>query len=313
MKHLYQLTDAALDRPSVVTIGVFDGVHRGHQALIEKLVQEARRAQRLAVVLTFFPHPDRVIRGLTGRYYLSSPDQRAQQLGELGVDLVITHPFNEQVRQMRASMFVDQMIEHLKLGELWVGMDFAMGYRREGNVTFLLREGLEKGFIVTAIDLIADEQQTKISSTAIRDALLAGNITQANEWLGRRYEVSGEVVHGQARGRTIGFPTANLQVWEEQVIPANGVYAGWAILPNGDRYMAVTNIGTRPTFQGVEVTVEAHLLHFDGDLYGQILRFQFEERLRGEQRFNGIEALITQIRADAAMGEQLLSKTITRS
>lgn len=312
MKHLYQLTDAAVDRPSVVTIGVFDGVHRGHQALIAKLVQEARHTRRLAVVLSFFPHPDRVIRALTGRYYLTSPDQRAQRLGELGVDLVITHPFNEQVRQMRASTFVDQMREHLQLGELWVGMDFAMGYRREGNVTFLFQEGLEKGFTVTAIDLIADEQQMKISSTAIRDALLAGNVRQATEWLGRAYEVSGEVVHGQARGRTIGFPTANLQVWDEQVIPANGVYAGWATLPDGSRYMAVTNVGTRPTFAGVDVTVEAHLLHFDGDLYGQSLRFSFEEYLRGEQRFNGIEALIAQIRADAEMGEQLLSKTITR-
>jgi riboflavin kinase/FMN adenylyltransferase len=171
-----------------------------------------------------------------------------------------------------------------------------MGYKREGNVAFLQTQGSEKGFSVHVIDLLLNDQSI-ISSTSIRTALLDGNIEQANTWLGRPYSLAGSVIHGDKRGRKIGFPTANIGIWSEQVIPANGVYAGWAVL-DGERLMAVTNVGVRPTFEGDNITVEAYLLDFDREIYGSQLAVSFETRLRAEQRFNGLEALVAQIQKD---------------
>lgn len=306
MKHIYDLSQAQLQQPSIVTIGVFDGVHRGHQHLIKRLVTEAHATGRQAVVLTFFPHPDQVLRHLQGRYYLTSSEQRADELVKLGVDCVVTHPFNDQVRQMRAASFVDQLLRHLHMTALWIGSDFAMGYQREGNVDFLKVQGTEKGFAVQEIDLLLNDGSA-ISSTAIREALQVGDVDRVRDWLGRGYTVIGEVVHGEKRGRQIGFPTANVNIWEEQVIPANGVYAGWATLGN-ERFMAVTNVGVRPTFAGQGVTVEAHLLDFNRDIYGQQLSVSFETHLRPEKRFSGIDELIAQIKADSDAGRTYLSE-----
>jgi riboflavin kinase/FMN adenylyltransferase len=304
MTHFYNLADADLQQPSMVTIGVFDGVHRGHQHLIKQVVHEAHAAGRLAVVLTFFPHPDIVLRGLKGRYYLTTPEQRAAELVNLGVDYVVTHPFNDTIRHIRAADFVDQLIKHLKLEVLWVGRDFAMGYQREGNVEFLEVQGAQKGFHVQALELVGNDGET-ISSTAIRQALLDADLDKANAWLGRAYELVGEVVHGEKRGRQIGYPTANIDVWEEQVIPANGVYAGWAML-GSERFMAMTNVGVRPHFDGQNVTVEAYLLDFDRGIYGQQLALTFEKYLRPEAKFNSLQELIDQIGADVEEGRQYL-------
>ncbi|MCS6835142.1 MAG: bifunctional riboflavin kinase/FAD synthetase [Anaerolineae bacterium] len=299
MSHLYRLEDAQVARPSLVTIGVFDGVHRGHQQLITRLVATARQQRALAVVLTFFPHPDVVLSGKPQeRYYLSHPDERAALLTGLGVDLVITQTFDDQLRQIRAADYVVNLHEHLNLRELWVGADFALGYQREGNVTFLRQQGERYGFRVQTVDLVAQGADGSIiSSSAVRASLRAGQVRQAAQWLGRSYALAGQVVHGDARGRTIGFPTANVAVWEEQVLPAYGVYAGWATL-GSERFMAVTNVGVRPTFGGQQIRVEPHLLDFDRDIYGQTLRVTFEERLRGEQRFNGLDALKAQLARD---------------
>ncbi len=321
MRHIYNLSDARLDQPSIVTIGVFDGVHRGHQHLLSELVREARISNRLAVVLTLFPHPDRVLRGLTGRYYLTTPEQKADLLGQLGIDVVVTHPFNDQVRHVRAAEFVDQLRSHLNMTSLWVTADFAMGYKREGNFAYLSAQGAEKGFEVRQIELLSADGD-RISSSAIREALAAGDVELAASLLGRPYRVDGPVVHGDHRGRTIGFPTANIDVWDEQVLPANGVYACWATLyseqhglrhggqhsePGGERFMAMTNVGERPTFGGTSVRVEAYLLDFDRDIYGQWLALEFMSRLRGEQKFSGLDALVQQIRADVDKGRSLLS------
>jgi len=308
MKHIYDLANAQLDQPSIVTIGVFDGVHQGHAHLIGQLVDQAHTSGRLAVVLTFFPHPDIVLRGLKGRYYLTTAEQRAEQLLKLGVDCVVTHPFNEATRFIRAADFVDQLIARLRLDSLWVGADFALGYQREGNVDYLRGQGAEKGFSLHVIDLIqTGKDHETISSTLIRELLEAGEVEKANHLLGRGYAVCGEIVHGEKRGRSIGFPTANVAVWEEQVIPGNGVYAGWATLGD-ERFMAVTNIGIRPTFSGQDVTVEAHLLDFNREIYGQNLTVTFETRLRSEKKFNGIQELISQIGIDTEEGRKYLSR-----
>ena len=306
MQHVYDLTAAQLEQPSLVTIGVFDGVHRGHQYLIRQLVEQAHQNDQQAVVLTFFPHPDVVLRGLEGRYYLTTPEERAEELGRVGVDVVLTQTFDDAFRQISAADLLDQLLQALHMRVLWVGSDFAMGYQREGDVAFLRAKGAVKGFQTEVIDLIRDGEA--ISSTAIRQALVAGDVEQANFWLGRGYALSGEVIHGDHRGRTIGFPTANLAVWEQQAIPANGVYAGWALL--GDEgYMAVTNIGVRPTFKGQDVRVEAHLLDFDREIYGEKLRVSFETRLRAEKKFNNIQELIDQIGVDAQAGREYLLRS----
>jgi riboflavin kinase/FMN adenylyltransferase len=311
-QHVQSLADLRLERPSVVTIGVFDGMHRGHQHLIRELVDEARATGRLAVAITFFPHPDVVIRGWTGRYYLTTPEDRAALLAQLGIDYVVTLPFDAHLRQIRAADFVDQLLRHLNMSALWVGSDFAMGYKREGNIDFLRVEGSAKGFQLEVIDLIVNDHAA-ISSSAIREALLAGSVERARDLLGRSYAVSGEVVHGEARGRRIGFPTANIAAWDQLIIPANGVYAGWASLDDEpERFMAVTNVGVRPTFNGDSVTVEAHLLDFDRDIYGRRLHFTFEHRLRSEMRFEGIAQLIDQIGRDVEAGRAALTRSAVR-
>lgn len=297
MRHIYSLTEAALDRPSIVTVGVFDGVHRGHQQLVRQLVKTAHEHNQAAVVLTFFPHPDVVIRGVKDRHYLTSPEERAHLLGELGVDLIISHPFNEEVRQIRAADFVDRLLYHLQMKALWATNDFALGYKREGNISFLREQGHQKGYTVETIDLVMIDGGKRISSSEIREVLQNGDIATANAYLNRSYRLAGEVVHGEKRGRKIGFPTANVAVWDEQVIPQFGVYVCRAFLGD-EEFIAVTNVGQRPTFDGQHITVEAHLLDFARDIYGAHLTLDFEARLRGEIRFSGIEALIGQIRQD---------------
>ena len=303
--HIQNLTEAHLPRPSMVTIGVFDGVHRGHQHLIRQLVDTAHASDRLAVVLTFFPHPDVVLHGLEGRYYLTSPAQKAALLMELGVDYVITHPFDDDLRQVRAAQFVDQLRDHLNLSVLSVGEDFAMGYQREGNVEFVRAQGAEKGFELQVVDLVTNDGDT-ISSTAIRQALEAGNVDQARHWLGRSYAVTGPVVHGENRGHQLGFPTANIGVWEQQVIPANGIYASWVFLGD-ERFMAATNVGVRPQFGGDNITIEPYILDFDRTIYGQQITVTFEKRLRDEAKFDSLDALIAQIGADAEASRAFLS------
>ncbi len=307
MAHVTSLNDVQLEQASLVTIGVFDGVHLGHQQLIRALVERAKASGRLTVVLTFFPHPDIVLRGLTGRYYLTTPEQRAEALHLLGVDTVITQTFDETFRHTSAQDYVSQLCDRLKMTELWVGQHFALGYEREGDVAFLSRLGESKGYTVHAVELVADADQHVISSTSIRGLLQEGKVEQVAGLLGRPFSIDAEVVRGDQRGRTIGFPTANLAVWDEQVLPAYGVYAGWATI-DGARHPAVTNIGVRPTFDSQRMAVEAHLLDFDGNLYGKVLNLSFDFRLRGEQKFEGITALVAQIKADVEAGRRLLKR-----
>ncbi|PJF30306.1 MAG: bifunctional riboflavin kinase/FMN adenylyltransferase [Candidatus Thermofonsia Clade 1 bacterium] len=305
-QHITQLSAVQLTQLSVVTIGIFDGVHRGHQHLIRQVVESAHREGHLAAVVTFFPHPDVLLRGITGRYYLTTPEQRADLLAELGVDVIVTQHFDETIRHMRAAAFVDLLIAHLRMKSLWLTPDFALGYQREGDFAFLSAQGREKGFSVHSVDLLMDAQHRAIRSSAIRQALTEGDVAAVADLLARPYRVLGEVVHGDHRGRSIGFPTANLAVWTEQLLPAKGVYACYAYL-GAERFAALTNIGSRPTFNGTETRVEAHLLDFDRDIYGQTLKLDFIARLRGEQRFSSVEALIAQISADVAQGRQLLA------
>lgn len=307
MIHVQELDSLQLEKSSIVAIGVFDGVHVGHQKLVQQLVADAHANNRLAVVLTFHPHPDVVLKQIEDRYYLTSPAQRATLLGQMGVDVVVTHPFTDDIREIRAEDFVDSLLKHLKMVDLRVGKDFALGFQREGNVEYLTQLGAEKGYNVHPIDLVMlNGNGEHISSSVIREFLQEGNVEKAAAFLGRSYQVEGKVVKGDQRGRTIGFPTANLAVWAQQVLPVHGVYAGWATV-RGETFMAVANVGVRPTFEGTTLTVEPHLLDFDRDIYGETLSLTFEHRLRGEQKFDGLEALKAQLNMDIAQGRELLS------
>ena len=305
-QHLRDLRDASLETDSVVTIGVFDGMHLGHQALVAEIVARARETQRLAVALTFFPHPDKVLRNAEQRYYLTSPQERAELLLAHGIDLVITQPFDEATRQLPAADFVALLSRHLRMRELRVGADFALGFQRQGDIDFLRALGQQRGFCVATIESVVSAGGLRIGSSSLRDLLRTGDAAAARTLLGRDYALRGEVVMGQQRGRSIGVPTANLHVWEEKIIPASGVYASWALVGE-QRYMAATNIGTRPTFAGDSLSIEAHLLDFDSDIYGETLTLEFAQRLRAERKFAGFEELVAQIRADIAAVSALLA------
>ena len=285
-------------QPTCVAIGSFDGVHLGHQALLRRMVDRAHGEGMRAAALTFFPHPRRVLRTLPPRFYLTTLDERVRLLAAQGIDLVITHPFDDEVRHVRAADFVDQLLTTLDMKELWGG-NFALGYQREGDVPFLRHQGELKGFTVETLDEPVLFNSEIVSSRRVRAALEAGEMDEATGCLGRYFCVRGPVVKGDQRGRTIGFPTANVAVWDELLLPANGVYATY-IWVRGERRLAATNVGVRPTVDGLKLTVEAHILDFDADIYGEDVRLEFVRRVRPEMKFAGLDALKAQIAADVA-------------
>lgn len=290
-----------------LTIGSFDGVHRGHQALITRLVSGAHAAGAPAVVLTFFPHPSIVLRGKQGPYYLNTPEEKAEILAGLGIDGVVTLEFSRELAAKTAAEFMGDLKRAFGLRQLWVGYNFALGRGREGDLSALRQLGDQLNYTVQVIEPI-DVNGEAISSSLIRTLIKEGHVEQAAEGLGRPYSVTGEVTHGDGRGKGLGIPTANLSIWAERLLPGNGVYACWAEV-DGERKPAVTNIGVRPTFENGEPTtrVEAHLLDFDRDLYGKTVRLAFEARLRGEERFPSVDALLGQISKDIQNARRLLN------
>lgn len=310
MRLTHSLEEAHLKEEAVVTIGSFDGVHRGHQALLRQLRTSALNAERASVVITFFPHPS-VVLGRAQPFYLTAPEEKLVQINQLGIDLYVELPFTLETAQVRAAEFVGQLQQHLRLRELWIGHDFALGHQREGNAEFLARLGKERGFAVHAVEPLTNDGEI-ISSSAIRAALRGGDVQHAAKLLGRPFRLSGRVMLGDGRGRTIGIPTANLAVWPDHALPGNGVYAcrAWVgHLP----HRAAVNIGTRPTVTSeTHRTVEAHLLDFDKDLYGLNVTLDFFERLRGEQKFASVPELVSQIRSDIQTTRRLLTDNVLR-
>ena len=273
MRLIRDLNDAKLTEDSVVTIGSFDGLHIGHRKLIDGVRESAFNTNRTSVVVTFFPHPS-IVLGRAEPFYLTSPEEKMVQINQTGVDLLVELPFTSETAKVRAADFVDQLIEHLRLRELWIGHDFALGHKREGDAEFLTRLGKERGYQVHMIEPLINGGNV-ISSSNIRSALRAGDVLQAAKWLGRPFRLSGRVIPGDGRGRTIGVPTANLEVWPAHAIPANGIYACWAWVGH-IRYRAAVSIGIRPTVTDSGLrTIEANLLDFDQDLYGLNLVLDF--------------------------------------
>ena len=301
-----ELASISVQGPTAVTIGVFDGVHRGHQHLIRRLRQVAERNDATPVVVTFRNHPLAVLRPDVPLALLSTLDERLELLQAAGVKHVAAITFNRDLSLLSAEEFVLALRDSLGMAHLVVGPDFALGHQRSGTIPVLEELGRQLGFTLDVADELTLEGDA-VNSTAIRAALSEGDVRRAAHCLGRPYTLSETVERGEGRGAELGFPTANIGLPPERALPANGVYAAW--LSAGDqRYQAAVSIGTKPTFhQAGPKTVEAHVLGFSGDLYGVKVGLEFVDHVRAEERFPSAEALITQMHRDVAAVRKLLA------
>ena len=300
-----------------LTIGVFDGVHVGHRLVIERVRSTAARLGVGSALVTFDPHPAQLLRPELAPRLLTGLDHKLELLAGLGLDTVVVVPFDRDRAAESAEEFVHSvLIDCLNARAVIVGEDFHFGKGRLGNVPLLAEMGRSHIFEVHSQALVdrpgvrsASGEKKAVSSTAIRSALESGDVATAADLLDRPHEVRGAVVTGDQRGRTIGFPTANVMVDPMMAVPADGVYAGWYFRTDGTRHAAAINIGRRPTFyeHADHSLIEAHLIDFSGDLYGEAARVQFVERLRGERKFDGIEALRAQLEQDIAAAAEVLA------
>ena len=296
--------------PAHVTIGVFDGLHRGHQHIIRGLVEAAHASNHRAIAITFDPHPSAVL-GDSPPLLLTTVGERLALMKSLNLDTVVVYPFTAEVANTSAGEFVGELMQHLDLAEIRVGPDFSLGRGNEGNVRYLQRLGDRLGFAVRAIEPV-EWRGDVVRSSRIRNALRRGDLDEANACLGRLYRLSGVVIRGRGLGRDIGVPTANISPPPDRLIPAGGVYACRASTERWGDYAAAVNVGTRPTFAAQQdaqgLTVEAHLLDFDRNLYDQVLTLDFVARLRDERAYPTLNALVAQMEADIKETREILDQ-----
>ena len=289
---------------SVVTIGVFDGVHRGHQQLVGGAVETARRLGLPAVAVTFDPHPTEVVRSGSQPAMLTSQRYRADLLERLGVDVVCVLPFTREFSRLDPDEFVHAvLVEGLHAAAVVVGENFRYGHKATGDVATLTDAGRRLGFSVEGVPLLGSDDTTW-SSTYVRSSVKAGDVEAAAAALGREHRIEGVVVRGDQRGRELGYPTANVEPLPWSAVPADGVYAG-RLVRGGQELPAAISIGTNPTFDGLERRVEAYVLDFTGDLYGEHVGLSFTARLRDTLRFDGVEPLLVQMAHDVERAREL--------
>jgi len=308
MSTVKELTQFRPEKETLLTIGVFDGVHVGHQALLTRLRDEARRRNLLSGVLTFSCHPQRVLHPESKLLWLSDLDTRVRLIKELGIDFVVPFSFTREIAKLTAREFVQLLKEQLKMRGLIVGPDFALGKNREGDTNYLRKLEEEMGFTVEDVSPVISKGEV-ISSSAIRNALVKGDVSKVERFFGRPYSIRGPVVTGDGRGRTLGFPTANIDVSPEQALPANGVYVTLTCIDNKS-LPSVTNIGIRPTFGEGKRMVETFIMDYNRELGGQMLTIDLVEKLRDEKRFDDVEGLKAQMEEDVKQARiQLEQKT----
>ena len=287
------------ERGSAITIGAFDGVHLGHRALIDEVLRHARERDCASAVITFDRHPASVVRPDSAPKLLTDLDQKLELLASTGIDYTLVLPFDRDRADERAQDFInDVLVERLGAKAVVVGHDFHFGKGREGTAELLTKIGNERDFVVTEVGALL-EGETVVSSTAIRTALSDGRVEDAAAMLGRPHEVRGLVVMGDGRGRELGYPTANVNVPDDIMLPGNGIYAGEYVFPDGTTQPTAISLGTRPTFyvDGVQL-LEAFLLDFDDDLYGQNAGIRFTHHIRGQEKFDSMDELIVQMAKD---------------
>jgi len=303
MRLLPGFSQHAMTQPCTLTIGVFDGMHVGHTTFLRRMADDAHSRGHLAVVVTFDPHPDMLVHPESYRGLLLTPAERYERIAACSIDVIQTIAFDADIRAMSAADFMQALCDTMPVRRVWVGWDFALGRGRDGTYTRLQALGEQLGYTTEEVTQVGDT--TPPSASFVRDALQRGEVDVARNALGRSHSYSGVVVHGDKRGRTIGFPTANISIDSRLVLPKYGVYAARVII-GGHTYDSVTNIGIRPTFGGSEPRIEAHLLDADVDVYDQIATIFLEGFLRGEQRFSSIDELKSQIAHDAQAARIIL-------
>lgn len=300
MKIVHSIQDFKTSKPTVVTIGTYDGVHLGHQKIIQQITHCAENLQAESLVLTFFPHPRTILQEGTVMKQLNTIEEKIELLAQQGIDHLVIHPFDKEFSRLTAEEFVKEiLVDTFHVKKIIIGYDHRFGRNRTANIDDLIAFGNTYGFEVEQIS-VEEINEVSISSTKIRAALEEGNIDLANIFLGYPYSLTGTVQKGQQLGRTIGFPTANIeQIADYKLIPQNGVYVAQSSINNQTVY-GMMNIGNRPTVEGTRQTIEIHFFSFNQDLYGQTITVSLVHRLRDEHKFDGIEALKNQLHADQA-------------
>lgn len=287
----------------VITLGNFDGVHLGHQRILKRLAQRAKRLGVSSVVYTFDPHPLSVVAPHKSPPLILDIDDKTRRIAECGTDALVFARFTREFASRHPREFVEKELMPMSVREIWVGLDFSFGKGRAGNVEYLQSLGAELGFEVHVIPAYMKEGSV-VSSSRIRELVKAGSVEKATRLLGRRYSIKGTVVRGKDMGRSLGFPTANLRVSSE-LVPANGVYAAFATI-DGQTYRSVLNIGTAPTFGGKACSIEVHIFGFTDDIYGRKMEVAFVRRLRSEKAFSSKEALVARIKKDVERAKKIL-------
>jgi riboflavin kinase/FMN adenylyltransferase len=311
MRLFHGTDNADIARPTVLTLGVFDGLHLGHQLIMQTVVERARAVGAVPTVITFEPHPREVLHPESAPPLLQTFDQKIEALGVLGIEQTIVIHFDKQFAQIRAQDFLrDAVVDRLHAKEVYLGCGFAFGHGREGNIDLLRSVSQSLGFFADEVPEVRLRGR-RVSSSRIRELLQQGRVNLARRMLGRPYGVEGRVARGAERGVTLGFPTANLHP-RNRVIPRNGVYVT-ATLIEGQWRRSVTNIGTRPTFESAAATsVETFVMNYSGDLYGDVVRVRFLHRLREEQKFGSVDELKSQIECDVARAESYFNRSGVR-
>ena len=307
MREITDITTFTTQQPTVLTIGTFDGVHLGHQKIIERVVATARQEGLLATIFTFFPHPRMVVQHDKSLKLIHTLEEKKQLLQQLGVDLLVVQPFNEAFAQLTAEEFVSTiLVQHLNVKKVIIGYDHRFGRNRTANINDMRLFGEKYGFAVEEIS-VQEVDEVSVSSTKIREALNKGDVTTAKHYLGTPYSLTGTVVHGLKLGRTLGYPTANIQVTEDyKLIPKDGVYAVYSYIGERKVY-GMMSIGKNPTIEGKGASIEVYFFDFNGDLYDRELTIYFVKYLREERKFSSVALLKKQLQDDETTARKAIA------
>ena len=307
MKIFHSINDFRSTKKTIITLGTFDGVHIGHKKILEKVLQNTGDGQYESLVLTFFPHPRMVLQGDSDIKLLNTINEKIDLLQEIGIENLVIHPFDETFSRLTAEEFVKTiLVDRFQVQKIIIGYDHRFGRNRTANINDLIAFGEQYDFEVEQIS-VQEINEISVSSTKIRNALLEGNMTLANDYLGYNYFLTGEVVKGKQLGRTINFPTANLKIQENyKLIPQNGVYIVKSVI-NEQTVFGMMNIGFNPTVNGQNQTIEIHYFDFDADLYHQKIRVSILQRIRSEQKFESVNLLKAQLETDKQMAISYLN------